>query len=159
MDFVENPGLLVHEAEVVGIDHCYLGSLYAEQNDLPAPTQAAMRYHHEIEEATHHHKVIGLVAAADHMANYLQRCQDPLGYDLNRNRGFEFVTRDWSSEKKTSFARSIPTIMNETIVAAARQADPKPPPANGSVQHKPTTSPPPAQRPSLLGSVRAMFGM
>lgn len=42
MDFVENPGLLVHEAEVVGIDHCYLGSLYAEQNDLPAPTQAAM---------------------------------------------------------------------------------------------------------------------
>ena len=109
----------------MSIDHCYLGSLYAEQNDLPVSTQAAIRYHHEIEEAADHRKVISLVAAADHMANYLQRCQDPRAYDLNLNPGFEFMARNWSGARKDSVARSIPTILIETVDAASAARRPE----------------------------------
>ncbi len=159
MDFVENAGLTVREAEVMGTDHCYLGSIYAEQNDLPAPTQAVMRYHHDIESASEHRKVIGLVAAADHMANYLQRCQDPRAYDLNLNPGIEFMTRTWSREKRNSLAKSIPTILTETIDAAVRQASPRKTPANGSARPRVLASEPPTKQPSFLAGVKSMFGM
>ncbi|HYV39765.1 MAG TPA: hypothetical protein VE988_29015, partial [Gemmataceae bacterium] len=91
---------------------------------LPVGTQAAMRFHHHIEEAADHRKLISLVATADHMANYVQRCEDPEAYDVNLNAGFAFLSRDWSAEKINAFARSIPTILITTVDAAAHQANP-----------------------------------
>ena len=160
MDFVEGPGVRIQESEIMGIDHCYLGSLYGEQNDLPVPTQAAMRYHHEIEEAIEHRKLIALVAAADHMANYLQRCQDPRDYDLDINPGFTYMTREWSGEKKDSFAKAIPMILNETIEAATRQASPKKNRASRSTARPPRAKAQPTafHKSSVWGNVKTIFG-
>jgi hypothetical protein len=74
--------------------------------------------------ATDYPKLVGQVATADHLANALQRCQNPKTYDLTKNPGFVFMSRDWSGEKKAAFANAFPKVLIETNGAAARQANP-----------------------------------
>ena len=161
MDFIEADGVLQREAEVTGTDHCLLGGHYGEHNSLPASSLAAIRYHHrieneQIETATDHAKLVGLVATADHLANSLQRCQNPRTYDLSKNPGFAFMSRDWSGEKKASFAKVLPKVLIETNEAAARQANPNKGSTgrrdSGPIQRQQ------GQKPSLWGSVKSALG-
>jgi HD-like signal output (HDOD) protein len=115
LDFDERTPIMARETEFLGTDHCRLGSHYAEQNGLPAPTVAAIRYHHQAEETPDHRKLLGLVASADHMANYLQRGEDPAAYDLSLNPGFAFLSRGLSSEKTSAIAKSIPELLSEMV--------------------------------------------
>jgi HD-like signal output (HDOD) protein len=122
MDFVENAETLVREQQLLDTDHCHLGTLYAAQNGLPPAAVTAIGFHHRVHEGPDHHELLGLVATADHMANYLQRREPPNDYDVNLNHGFVFMSRGWPSEKKDSFARFVPVLMIETESAAKPQS-------------------------------------
>jgi len=85
MDFVEGPELLLREQAVLGTDHCYFGSWFANLNNLPAPLVSAVQFHHTPEWAEEHRALVALVAVADHMANYVQREHRAEGYDAADN--------------------------------------------------------------------------
>jgi HD-like signal output (HDOD) protein len=85
LDFAEGPEALLREQAVLGTDHCYFGSWFANMNNLPAPLVSAVQFHHHPEAAQDHKPVVALVAVADHMANYVQREQRAEGYDATLN--------------------------------------------------------------------------
>ena len=85
MDFIEGPEVLLREQAVLGTDHCYFGSWFANLNNLPAPLVSAVQFHHTPDWAEEHKPLVALVAVADHMANYHQREQRVEGYDAATN--------------------------------------------------------------------------
>lgn len=91
LDFVESMATLEQEREISGTDHCDLGGWFAESNSLPPAIIEVIRFHHAPLRSSAHRKLVALVAAADHMANYLQR-QDFLGeYDPKSNQALEIL--------------------------------------------------------------------
>lgn len=85
LDFIEGPELLLREQTVLGTDHCYFGSWFANLSNLPAAIVNAIQFHHFPEAAQEHKPVVALVAVADHMANYVQRERRAEGYDATLN--------------------------------------------------------------------------
>jgi HD-like signal output (HDOD) protein len=91
MDFVEGPDVLLRERAVLGTDHCYFGSWFANLNHLPAPLVSAVQFHHAPDQAEEHKPLVALVAVADHMANYFQRQQRVEGYDAANNPAWDLL--------------------------------------------------------------------
>lgn len=85
MSFDESPEILDHERALFGTDHCCLGAWYAAQQKLPVPLPEVILHHHRPELADHGRKLTTLIAAADHMANHLQRYEEAAGYDPSSN--------------------------------------------------------------------------
>jgi HD-like signal output (HDOD) protein len=155
MDFIEGPEILTREFNVFQTDHCKLGMTYAEQNRLPASTVTAIRYHHEPAGAADHRGILGLVAVADHMANFLQRNEDPSAYNLVSNPGFEFLTKSWTAEKTTELKRIAPRLLKDT----AKVTTPRPvaaPPAANTPNQKPIVRT--EDDSTVWGNVRSWLG-
>jgi HD-like signal output (HDOD) protein len=85
MDYVEGPDVLLREQAVLGTDHCFFGSWFANLNHLPAPIVSAVQFHHTPDWAEDHKALVALVAVADHMANHVQRHQRADGYGAADN--------------------------------------------------------------------------
>jgi hypothetical protein len=153
MDFKEGPEILAREATIFQTDHCRIGMTYAEQNRLPASTLTAIRYHHQPSGAADHRGILGLVAVADDMANYLQRGEDADHYDVTTNPGFGFLAKTWTTEKSGEFKRVAPRLLKDTAKVTAG----KPAPAAGNLPRSK-----PAQRTeddsSIWGNVRSWLG-
>jgi HD-like signal output (HDOD) protein len=122
MDFVEDADIQRRETQVLGTDHCHVGTVYAEHNGLPAGVQAVIRFHHQVTADPDHREMSALVAMADQMANHVQRREDPQSYDVTGNPGFEFLCKDWSGEKRDALAKTLPQLLKDTVVAAAQPA-------------------------------------
>ncbi len=155
LDFVEDAHILERERRLLHTDHCQLGAAYGQQNRLPSTAVAAIQFHHHPLDAKDHRGIIGLVAAADHMANFLQRGDPSAVYDPAGNVGYEGIARVWSPEKAAEFKRLVPRLLQETTRLAAEQAAPRP--ASKQAGRKPT----PAVKeepPSFWGSVRSWLG-
>jgi HD-like signal output (HDOD) protein len=92
LDFVESLGTLEQERGVVQTDHCDLGGWFAESNNLPRPIVEVIHWHHNPVKSSANRRLVALISAADHMANYLQR-QDFLGdeYDAKSNHAVEIL--------------------------------------------------------------------
>lgn len=90
LDFDEAPGaeeLFGREQQVAGTDHCELGAWFAGQNGLPESLVHVIRLHHMPLIPGPHQKLIALTAAADHLANHLQKFGDAEPYDPTANFG------------------------------------------------------------------------
>ncbi len=85
MTFDETPAVLTHERALVGVDHAQLGAWFVAMNNFPEALAEAVRRHHHPEEPQPHQRLTLLVAAADHMANHLQRIKKSEGYDPAQN--------------------------------------------------------------------------
>lgn len=85
MEFDESIETLAHEQSVIGTDHCRLGAWYATQQQLPVPIPEVILLHHQPELARSGRRLTSLIAVADHMANHLQRFEEPEGYDAAAN--------------------------------------------------------------------------
>jgi HD-like signal output (HDOD) protein len=90
----DNDAVLAHEGQRLGTDHCTFGAWFCDNNKLPPSVGTVVRYHHHPGRAASHHNLIGLVAAADHAANYLQRTGTTDGYNLAANPGWQFLARN-----------------------------------------------------------------
>lgn len=93
LSFEENGECLSAENKILGIDHCAFGAWFAAHNGLPRALVASIELHHLPE--THHPdgKLIALVAAADHVANYFQAHEEAGEYDVGLNRGAHVISK------------------------------------------------------------------
>jgi len=85
MTFDETAEVLAHERSLVGVDHAQLGAWFVAMNNFPEALAEAVRRHHHAEQPQPHQRLTLVVAAADHMANYLQRIKKAEGYDPAQN--------------------------------------------------------------------------
>ncbi len=119
LEFVEAPGLLDRERSAIGIDHCALGAWFGEHSKLPEALMQAMRLHHEPEWNDSSNRLAVLVAAADHMANHLQRGEQAETYDADQNPALAFLCARWSESRRERLRGEIPAMMGEALRAAA----------------------------------------
>jgi HD-like signal output (HDOD) protein len=115
MEFVEGPDLLAHEQEILGTDHCELGAWFANVNQLPASLSTVMQLHHTPGEAAEHAPLVGLVATADHMANYVQREQPAQAYDVGTNPGWSFLSASLAQETRAKLESMAGAILEAAV--------------------------------------------
>jgi HD-like signal output (HDOD) protein len=118
LDFVEGPSTLEQEQSVLGTDHCFFGAWFASINRLPPAVLNAIQFHHAPGETDSHRHLIRLVAAADHMANHVQRGQTGDTYDSRSNTGWKMLAQDWDNEVISRNVDLIPGV----IAAASEEA-------------------------------------
>ncbi len=85
LSFDEDEHTLLKEQERFGTDHCQFGAWFATRESTPNMLIDVIRSHHSPETARGNNVLVALVAAADHMANHLQRCGQPEGYEPATN--------------------------------------------------------------------------
>jgi len=93
LTFDEADDALSLEVEIAGASHCDLGAWFLRHNRLPDPLVAVVQHHHEPEAAPHDQRLVALVAAADHMANHLQRSLGVEEYELAANPALPALAR------------------------------------------------------------------
>ncbi|MCA9153325.1 MAG: HDOD domain-containing protein [Planctomycetales bacterium] len=86
-ELAEADAMLDRETAGVGTNHCELGAWFAGQNGLPESLVHVIRLHHTPFVPGPHQKLVALTAAADHLANHLQRFGDADSYDPESNYG------------------------------------------------------------------------
>jgi HD-like signal output (HDOD) protein len=57
----------------MGTDHCEIGTRFARANALPRPVASAIWHHHDPGAEKEYPILVALTAAADALANYVQR--------------------------------------------------------------------------------------
>jgi HD-like signal output (HDOD) protein len=118
-DFVESPGVLERERLAIGIDHCALGGWFGEHSNLPEPLLQAMRFHHDPAAAGDGRPLVALVAAADHMANHLQRGEATESYNSQDNVGLVYLCERWPAARKKRLLGELLALLEESRQAAA----------------------------------------
>lgn len=119
MDFREQGDVLERERMAIGIDHAALGGWYGERSGLPDALIQTMRFHHTPDSAASAQMLVALVAAADHMANHLQRCAEIADYNPMENAGLDLLWSRWAPAKKMRFIGEIAAMMEESVQLAA----------------------------------------
>ena len=115
LDFRESIGLLEHEAEVLGTDHCQFGARFAQQHGLPNELIAVIRHHHRPEVEQQFQELTSLVAAADHVANHLQVDRDSSTYEAAGNVGIEILSDVRGENLTRRFADIAPALIDEIL--------------------------------------------
>jgi hypothetical protein len=65
--------------------------------------------------------LVALVAAADDMANHLQRREEVADYNPMENVGLQLLWARWAPAKKMRFIGEIAVLMEESVQAAANE--------------------------------------
>lgn len=118
VDFHEDEETVDRERAAIGIDHCALGGWFGEQSQLPDMLIQAMRYHHQPHLSATAAKLVTLVAAADHMANHLQREGEAESYQPDENAALASLTAAWPQARKERLLAELPSLMTQALQAA-----------------------------------------
>ena len=119
MDFEEGPETLQIEQDVIETNHCEVGVWFAQRNSLPEPLIDSVRFHHCPERSQHNRRLVALIAASDHMANHLQRCDDASGYDPRGNPSVAVLEKCGVSNATSCFVKIASTVMETSKQDAA----------------------------------------
>lgn len=117
--FDEDAELLHREREAIGTDHCALGAWFVKRSNLPDALVDVIRYHHLPSQATDNQMLVAVTAAADHMANHLQRCNGSDGYAPNENDGIVQLSKLDNKRITTWFAETAHLLLEVTFKDAA----------------------------------------
>lgn len=112
MGFDESPETLLTEQNAIESNHCEVGVWFARKNSLPEPLVDVVRFHHCPERAVNNRRFVALIAACDHMANHLQRCDESAGYDPNTNSSIELLEECGVPHAGSRFAEIAATVMD-----------------------------------------------
>ena len=93
LTFEESRATVDHEFAVIGTSHTEAGAYFAAKSGLPPVLIEVIRHHHNPDHATGDRRLVALVAAADDIANHLQRFDTPENYDATTNRGLILLER------------------------------------------------------------------
>jgi len=88
LTFREDAETLAHEHAVMGTDHCAIGTRFALANALPRPVACAIRHHHAPGAEKEYPLLVALTAAADALANHVQRERKLTNFCPERCPGF-----------------------------------------------------------------------
>lgn len=67
---IANMTLLEREREILGMDHCEVGTLYLRSHNLPDALIDVARFHHTPERAAHHSQLVAAVQIANLMVRH-----------------------------------------------------------------------------------------
>ena len=101
-----------------GRSHHVTVRVFANLNRLPPTILSAIQHHHTPLDATEHQNLVGMVATADDMANYIQREGKIEGYDPTGNLGWYYLTEELGHCGNFEFAEEAPTIMEDALKEA-----------------------------------------
>lgn len=100
LTFEESSATVDHEFSVIGTSHTEVGTYFAAKSGLPPVLIEVIRHHHNPDHATGNRRpatgnrrLVALVAAADDIANHLQRFDTPENYDASNNKGLILLER------------------------------------------------------------------
>ncbi len=113
LDFSNEDGVLEKERSVLGTDHCCFGAWFAKNSGLPLCLIEAIRWHHEDNPACENSRLVTLVAAADHVANYIQSEKSIQGYSPESNPKLVTLCESINSNLSEQFSVVETTLMEE----------------------------------------------
>lgn len=116
MDFCEVENHLERERKVLETDHCVIGAWFAQQQDLPKSLAHAIEHHHHPERSHPDQRLIALTAAADHLANHLQRFDEARGYQPAKNFAIVALEKACGKPIAKRFADAAEQILEETLI-------------------------------------------
>lgn len=93
LTFEESSSTVDHEFSVIGTSHTEVGAYVAAKSGLPPVLIEVIRFHHAPDHATGDRRLVALVAAADDIANHLQRFDSPENYEVSANKGLILLER------------------------------------------------------------------
>ncbi|MBX3444974.1 MAG: HDOD domain-containing protein [Planctomyces sp.] len=115
LDFQETGELEDREREAFGVSHAEFGAWFADQSDLPQPLVAAIRFHHAPKDAGTHRRLAALTAAADELANFVQRPgrSEDEEYDPATNDAVRLLERIGAAGAEDKFAANAAQLIRE----------------------------------------------
>ena len=114
--FIETESQLERERAEIGGDHCAIGAWFTQHMQLPDVISDTIQFHHHPKVNHPNQKLIAVTAAADHMANHLQRFNESHGYVPERNRAIEALEECTGRPLQKTFAEYAHQILDETMV-------------------------------------------
>jgi HD-like signal output (HDOD) protein len=111
-DLLEDRALLLRERQNLGTDHCSLGVWYGQRNNLPGAILSAIEYHHAPRKASTNDQIVGLVAAAEHLANFYPLATKIEPYRPTRNPGLRVLSRLSGPKRLASVVEALPEMMS-----------------------------------------------
>ena len=123
LDFIEADGFLENEQRVFGTDHCEFGAWFARELGLPEPLADVIQWHHEPgNKLIANKKLVLLVAAADHVANHIQRFDEAEGYVPEDNVAIKILSRRYGSSIAENFSTIAHQLIDEVRELAAQNS-------------------------------------
>ena len=93
LTFEESSATVDYEFTVIGTSHTEVGAYFAAKSGLPPVLIDVIRHHHTPDHATGDRRLAAIVAAADDIANHLQRFDTPDNYEASTNTGLILLER------------------------------------------------------------------
>jgi putative nucleotidyltransferase with HDIG domain len=115
LDYAETPRRLAREQSAFGTNHCVVGAAFADQNGLPAVVGRVILHHHDAAGEEEHRRLVALVATADGVANYLQRCRKLRGYDPTADHGYATLSGRWEGRDHGRFRTVLPEALRSAL--------------------------------------------
>jgi len=116
LTFAETERQLDSERAEIGADHSAIGAWFASHLQLPEVLVEVIRFHHSPTVSHTHQKLIAVTAAADHMANHVQRFNEARGYKPHKNTAIRVLEQCVGRPLQKTFADSAQRILEETLV-------------------------------------------
>lgn len=113
LSFDEPDDIEERETAAIGCPHTEFGAWFAATNDLPEPLISAIRFHHSPTEAGEHLRLSALTAAADEMANFVQRPNNGEHYDPRANKGINLLESGESPGAAKKFSACYVALLDE----------------------------------------------
>ncbi|MCA9085018.1 MAG: HDOD domain-containing protein [Planctomycetaceae bacterium] len=110
------------ERQVLGTDHAEVGLWFGERNKLPEALNEVIYLHHQPEAATIDPILTALINISDHMANYLQRTGNSVGYTLECNAAVAVLEAHGISNVHSRLADVAPALMENALAEADEMA-------------------------------------
>ena len=122
LTFEESSAIVDHEFSIIGTSHTEAGACFAAKSGLPPVLIEVIRHHHNPDHATGDRRLVALVAAADDIANHLQRFDTPENYDTSTNKGLILLERLGVTNAVTLISADATKILKDADAVAGNMA-------------------------------------
>ena len=122
LTFEESSAIVDHEFSIIGTSHAEAGAYFAAKSGLPSVLIEVIRHHHNPDHATGDRRLVALVAAADDIANHLQRFDTPENYDASTNKGLILLERLGVTNAVTLISADATEILKDADTVAGNMA-------------------------------------
>ncbi len=111
----EDDALLERERRFFNTDHPNVGSIFAVKNELPTAIGRVILNHHKPLEEVEYRLLVGLISAADDLANHTHQEHTVVDYDPSSSQGFQILTAKLHPTVRPELKASLPTIVVRAI--------------------------------------------
>jgi HD-like signal output (HDOD) protein len=122
LTFEESSAIVDHEFSIIGTFYTEAGACFAAKSGLPPVLIEVIRHHHNPDHAAVDRRLVALVAAADDIANHLQRFETPENYDASTSKGLILPERLGVTNAATLISADAMGILKDADTVAGNMA-------------------------------------